>query len=362
MNTRTIAAVILAFIVIGGGAVMLNPLDDGPSDPPFETNNTPTPSDNTEMPDGIENNQVTTESVALSAINSAQKNAIITIQEQQQGETVFKKIVYTPRESHKVLRLDGKDIRETYYSTEYTAIQNFGSNGYKLSLEDPQNQISYHTEEKRMRAIIRAVPLTFDKRTTSNGTTYLKFSGDSLQDSESDNLAQELGVETVQSVDTAKVVMTENGVITGFTLDVRASNGDNSYPIVWEYTLEITPNATVGQPVWVQEALQQNTGIDAFIPSDSELILQHKYGKSIQKGDVIEIQTPTGKTYTKEVTDGFSTDDRVVITRDDGQLQIQKNPNSTVSGSEQYLSESGTYIVTIRNTEYGEITFATATK
>lgn len=362
MNTRTIAVILLALIVVGGGIVILNPLDDGPSNPPFETNNTTTPSNTDEMPEGIVDNQVTTEAVALSSINSAQTKATITIKEQQQSQTTSEKIVYTSRESHKVFRVDGQDIHETYYSTDYTAVQDFGTNGYELSLEDAQNQISQHTDEQRMSTIVRSIPLTFTEQTTSNGTTYLRFTGDSISTSDDDQLAQELGVDSIESVDTAELVMTKSGIITEFTLDVRVANNENSHPLVWEYTLNQTPEATVGQPAWVQEALQENAGVDAFIVSDTELVLNHKYGRSIQTGDVIEIQTPTGKTYTKEVTDGFSTEDRVVLTRENGEMQMTKNPNSSVSGGNSYLSETGTYVVTIRNTEQGQIVFTTATR
>lgn len=362
MNTRTIAIVLLALVVVGGGAVAFGPFSGGDGSPPFDTgNNTPAPTDENQMPDGVVDGQVTEEAVALNSIQIAQQKATITLRSEQQETTTTTRVVYTPENSHKVFRANGNDVREYFYTPDFTAVQEFQSNGYELSLNDPQNQISDHTDEAFLRSLVRSTNLTFDERTTENGTTYLHFTADEVTDSTQSPLARNLGVSEITSVNTARLVMTESGIITNVTFEAQVEDGDESYPISRSYALEMTPDVSVSQPSWVQEALATNAGVSAYIPSDSELVLQHKYGRTIQTGDEIQIQTPSGKTYTKEVDDSFGPDDQVVLTRTDGTVEMTVNPNSSVSG-DAFLTESGQYVITIQTQDQGVVTVTTTRK
>jgi len=360
MNKRIIIAAFLTIVLVAGGSFAFMNLNGEPSSPPFEKTNATVPDNNTSLPQGILNDTVTEETVTRSSLQLAQSKATISIQTQYNTDSQREETVYTPQKTYKQIYINGQASEEKYYTNDYTAIQEFQNNGYELTLERPDNRISTHTHENSLKALVNSVPLTLQNQTIENGTTYFHFDGNSLSGTASQNqLADVFSVDSVDRINEAEMTISQNGVITSATIDFRATEDGQSFPVSKTYSLEQTPDAQVNQSSWVDEAMQTNALVDAYILSDKEMVLHHQAGVTVQNGDSLSIQTPTGKVYTKEITTGFGPNTQIQLSEQDGEINMVRNANSSVENGSDFLSESGEYIVTIRTQENGTVSFTT---
>lgn len=343
MNIRTFGIVLIGVILLTGiGTVMLG----GSTDGPFEKDNStlPTPKEPVNSSQGVDNNTLTEQAVTLNTLRLSQESFRIEVTTTEKGESITEQTLYTPTTSYKSVSENGKVIYEYFYTPEYTAVKQQSESGATYNLRDPQTRVSDHLREQSLYAVVSAINMTASQKETRNGENYTTYTGDTIR-SNGNQLAASFGVDSIVRVQEAKIVRNEDtGIITDASISLVVENNDARYTVSREYNLMMNESISVQAHPWVQVANERNAGVDSYIVSDSEVRLYHKYGKTFNSGDSIQLRTPDGSEYTATFNSSFGPGDTAVVVKQNESLRVLVNPQEQPD-SEQFVDSTGQYTI-----------------
>lgn len=356
MNLRTLGIILVGVLILTGvGTFVLG----GSSDAPFEQNNSSLPDadePNTPSQDA-DNRKLTEEDVTLSTLRVSQKSFRLQVSTDEQGERITENVLYTPSTSYKSVTEGNQVIYEYYYTPEYTVIHEQVGKSSNYDLRDPETSVSDHLKEEYFKSVVSNINFTADRTVTRNGVNHTVYTGTMLQ-SDGNKIASELGVDSIVRVRSAEIVRNdEQGYISDASFEFVVQNNDARYSVSRTYNLTIDNDIDVTAEPWVRTAIQRNAGIDAYILSDDEIRLQHKYGVTLEAGDRLQVITPSGDEYVTTLNSSFEPGDTASIVQQDGKTRVLVNPKSPPSG-ESFANESGQYTV-IFTTDEGIVEIAT---
>lgn len=353
MNKKSIV-VVIAILGIGiGGATYFG--IGGVGSGPFSLENNSTTG---ESVDGIEfngvskNGQLTQEAVALNTVSRSSQSFTLEWSQTRQGETQTDTVEYTTTESYLQTDIDTELVREKFYTQRYTAVKNHQNGGSSLALENPEPQAGFFVKESFLNAVVSGIGVQAQQNTVGDGDNEIVFRGDAVK-ANTDALTDYYAVDSINRVNTARVVTTEAGEIKRVELNLLVEDDGDRYEISNEYTVTQSDGDSLQRPDWVTEAYDTNVGVDAFIPEDDRVLIAHKYGATLTEGDTISLRTPNGQQHTATVTETINPRTTLVLYQNDTGVYVMPVTEDMSIGGNDFVASSGVYTVTVLSDDKG---------
>lgn len=361
MNTRTLLVIgVVAVLVVSGGYIFLTD-SGGNSSPPFTVNDTPpqtTQKQATEL-NGVTDGNLQPDAANYHTLAVAQETAKITYEIHGTTNSTYQ-VNYTPNTVNTKYFTENTIQRESFHTIRFNATRKYTSENETIaSLNPPTESISTYLHEDTLKQVFSGVKFTQTSSSESKSTQYFTFTGSTIDDA--DKLKKAFDVDSVVRITNAEVTISENNIITDASITAVVEEDGDRYSKTIISTVDVETTVTSQQPDWVSEELSTNAGISAQALSNSQLVLQHNYGRTISSGDTVEIRTPSGSEYTAKFTSSFSVGDRAVVALQGNEYIVRVNPESEVS-SGPFLEESGRYIITIQTDDSGVVSLTAVTR
>lgn len=348
MKPRTLA-VIIGIVAVVGLFFLFQPTGTEP----FQlTNSSTDPVQEVEEIQGVTNSgTLTDELVALNTINRIDSTASVSYTEQHEtGQDITEEILYTPS-----LTIQNKTTAETIQTTayleDYTAVKTRNNNQINYQLLPPQTQAEEFFKSSFLRSMINSLNMTVSTKATTEDSTYIFTATDTLPAQQS-ALHTYYDTSNIRSIETAKMTVTPEGLITGAQLDLRVFEDGQTKTISTMYTTDNTVKQ-ITQPNWSIETYEENIIVSIQSHNTTTMQVTHQLGGTTPSGAQIQIQNPDGTDISTTIPKSFQQGDQIYLYTNTTGLQVTTSQTELPEESNGPLSREGTYTVILSTEQEG---------